>query len=334
MKYFITGATGFVGGHVARQLIEGGHVVIALARNPAKASDLTALGVTVVPGDITDKASMREPMTGVDGVFHVAAWYEVGLKDSSMAYRINVEGTRNVLELMRELNVPKGVYTSTLAVFSDTDGKVVDESYRYAGGANGHNSEYDRTKWLAHYEVALPMMREGLPLVIVQPGVVYGPGDASAMGETVRDYLRGKLPMVPQKAAYAWGYIDDIAHAHILAMDKGKAGETYIIAGPVHTFIEALDIAQKVTGIPPSRLHPSPTMMKATAAMMSAINRIVPLTGMFHPETLRSIAGATYIGSNAKARRELGYAPRSLEEGFRQTLPQEMVKLGIAAKPS
>jgi nucleoside-diphosphate-sugar epimerase len=327
MKYFVTGATGFVGGHVARQLIEAGHEVVALARNPAKASNLTALGVKVVPGDITDRNSMREPMAGVDGVFHIAAWYEVGLKDSSMAYRINVEGTRNVFELMRELNIPKGVYTSTLAVFSDTGGKVVDESYRFPGGANGHNSEYDRTKWLAHYEVALPMMAEGLPLVIVQPGVVYGPGDESAMGETVRDYLRGKLPLVPQGAAYAWGYIDDIAHAHILAMEKGKIGETYIIAGPVHTFIEALDIAEKITGVPAPKLHMPAPMLKATAALMSAINRIVPLTGMFHPETLRSLAGVTYTGSNAKARRELGYAPRSLEEGFRQTLPGELAKI-------
>ncbi len=93
-----------------------------------------------------------------------------------MVERIHVQGTRNVLELMRELDIPRGVYTSTLAVFSDTKGRLVDETYRHNGP---WLSLYDRTKWLAHYRVAEPMIRQGLPLVIVQPGLVYGPGDTS-----------------------------------------------------------------------------------------------------------------------------------------------------------
>src|SRR5688500_20405995 len=122
MKYLVTGATGFIGGRVARQLVEAGHQVITVARNPDRAGDLRELGVEVHMGDITDKDSLRAPMTGVDGVFHIAAWYEIGAKDSSMAQRINVDGTRNVLETMRDLSIPKGVYTSTLAINSDTHG--------------------------------------------------------------------------------------------------------------------------------------------------------------------------------------------------------------------
>ena len=163
MKYFITGATGFIGGRVARQLIEAGHDVIAVVRSKSKAQELARLGGVLAEGDITDKESMRQPMTGVDGVFHIAAWYKIGVPDKSVAQRINVEGTRNVLELMKELNVPKGVYTSTVAVNSDTGGQVVDESYRFDGE---HLSEYDKTKWRAHYEVALPMMKAGLPLAL------------------------------------------------------------------------------------------------------------------------------------------------------------------------
>lgn len=167
MKYFVTGATGFIGDHVVSQLKDAGHDVIALVRNPNKAKDLTDLGITVAPGDVTDKESMRKPMTGVDGVFHLAGWYKLGKRDKSGGEQVNINGTRNVLGLMKELNIPKGVYTSTLAVFSDTHRKLVDETYRYDGP---HLSEYDRTKWVAHYEIADPMIKAGLPLVIVKGG--------------------------------------------------------------------------------------------------------------------------------------------------------------------
>src|SRR5688572_8292061 len=101
MRYFLTGATGFVGGAVARQLIEAGHRVIAIARNPDRGSALAKLGVQLAPGDVTDKESMRAPMRGVNGVFHIAGWYKVGVRDTSAAYAVNVEGTRHVLELAR-----------------------------------------------------------------------------------------------------------------------------------------------------------------------------------------------------------------------------------------
>src|SRR5260221_411750 len=217
MKYFVTGATGFIGGRVARQLLSAGHEVIMLARTPSKAQALVAMGVKVHAGDLTDKESLRAPMAGVDGVFHIAAWYKVGARDTSQAETINVGGTRNVLEMMKELGIPRGVYTSTLTVFSDTRGQMVDESYQYTG--TSFLSEYDRTKWKAHYEVARPLMQAGLPLVIVQPGLVYGPGDTSVVHEAWVNYLRGKLPMTPSGSTYCWGYVDDTAHGHILAAD-------------------------------------------------------------------------------------------------------------------
>ena len=154
---------------------------------------LKALGVEIHAGDITDRETLKAPMTGVDGVFHVAAWYKVGVKEP-LADQINVDGTRNVLKTMRALEIPRGVYTSTVAVFSDTKGAVPDETYRYDGP---HLSEYDRTKWIAHYRVALPKMEDGLPLSIVMPGLVYGPGDTSGMHTALVDLLRGRLPMTP-----------------------------------------------------------------------------------------------------------------------------------------
>ena len=323
MRYFVTGATGFLGGPLVRQLLDGGHLVSALVRDLDRAGDLAAAGVELHRGDITERASIGGAMAGADGVFHVAAWYRIGARDRSQAERINVDGTRNVLETMRDLGVPKGVYTSTLAVFSDTGGRVVDESYRYDGP---HLSEYDRTKWRAHYEVALPMMRAGLPLVIVQPGLIYGPGDHSVTGQALADYLRRRLPLAPLGSAYCWAHVDDVARGNVLAMEKGRPGESYILAGPCHPFVEALEIAERVTGVPPPRLKAPPWLMRLSARLMTPLAALAPLPEPYHPESLRVAAGVTYLGSNRKAREELGYDPRPLEQGFREVLLPELAK--------
>jgi nucleoside-diphosphate-sugar epimerase len=326
MIYFITGATGFIGGKLARRLISRGHSINALVRDIAKAKDLESIGVRLFKGDITDGSSLMEPMTGVDGVFHVAAWYKVGVKDKSMAYDINVNGTRNVLTAMKELGIKKGVYTSTLAVNSDTHGKLVNEKFHFEGK---HLSVYDHTKWQAHYEVAIPMIREGLPLVIVMPGLVYGPGDTSAAGETFRQYLLGKLPMIPSRTAYNWAHVDDIVTGHILAMEKGRQGETYILGGPVHPLTEAMKIAESITGIPSPRIFMPPFAMKASAVLSGLFGKIIPIPDMYSGEMLRASAGVTYIADNTKARTELGYKPRPLREGLEETLSYLMKQLNI-----
>ena len=322
--YFITGATGFIGGRGARQLIGEHHSVIAIVRDPARATDLTALGVRVVGGDVTNKESLREPMRGVDGVFHLAGWYRVGARDTSPARRINVDGTRNVLETVRELEVPRCVYTSTLAINSDTHGALVDESYQYHGP---WLSEYDHSKWIAHYEIAEPMMRAGLPLTIVQPGAVYGPGDNSPQGQLFRQYLSRRLPVAPKGTALCWGHVDDTAGGHLLAMQRGNAGESYIIAGPPSTVIDVLRLAERITGVPGPPLHPSPGLLKAVASVVGVIEHVVPVPENYSAEYLRVAAGATYLGSNAKARRELGYTPRPLEDGLPETLYYEQARL-------
>jgi nucleoside-diphosphate-sugar epimerase len=324
MKYFITGATGFIGGRLARQLREAGHDVVAVVRNPAKAQDLAQLGVTLYQGDVTEKESMRGPMTGVDGVFHVAGWYKVGARDKSQAYAINVEGTRNVLELMKELNIRKGVYTSTLAVNSDTHGVEADENYHFTGK---HISVYDQTKADAH-DIAVKMMKQGLPLVIVQPGLVYGPGDTSSVRTSFIQYLTKKLPVMPKQAAFSWAHVDDIAHAHWLAMEKGKVGENYNICGPTYTFIDALKVANEITGVRLPMAVPA-GMIHAMSAMMYLIDPFIPLPESYTGEGLRIIAGVTYIGSNKKAKAELDYNPRPLKEGLTETLHHEMKILGM-----
>lgn len=326
MRYFVTGATGFIGGRLAHELLRRGHHVVIAARNPAKAGDLAAAGAEIVQADITDKDSLRAPMTGADGVFHVAGWYRIGARDKQAGYAINVNGTRNVLELMRDLAIPKGVYTSTLAIYGDTHGLVVDES---APKPSRFETVYDQTKAIAHFDVALPMIQAGLPLVIVQPGMVYGPGDTSQMGEVWVQYLQRRLPMAPSQAAFTWAHVDDIVQGHILAMDKGKIGESYIIAGEVKTLTEALDLAEQLTGVPAPKLRPGPALIGFLASVMRRVEALVPVEGQMSAEALASLK-ATYIGSNAKARRELGYNPRPLTTGLQEMLDALMAQLGMS----
>lgn len=324
MKYFLTGATGFVGSYLARLLRQNGHEVVALVRNPSKAADLAALGVVLAPGDVTEPDTLRAPMQGCDGVFHVAGWYKIGARDKSEGEKINVEGTRNVLTAMRELGIPKGVYTSTLAVNSDTHGQLPDESYHFSGQ---HLTEYDRTKAVAH-DIAKQFIAEGLPLVIVMPGLIYGPGDTSAVRRTLLNLLQGKLPAIPAGAAYSWAHVEDIAQAHWLAMEKGRIGESYIICGPSHTLVEAIRLACEVSGKKMPMILP-PVMLRSMAPLVGLLEKILPIPPDYSAENLRTTGGTTYTGDNSKAKREWGYAPRLLETGWAETVRHEMQQLGL-----
>lgn len=333
MKFLVSGGTGFLGSHLIRQLREAGHEVTTLVRGrstmPAVAR-LVTLGCKLAAGNVTNRALLQKAMTGVDGVFHVAGWYKLGARDDKEAVETNVEGTRNVLETMRELAVPRGVFTSTLAVNSDTRGQVVDETYRYRGK---HLTIYDRTKWQAHYEVALPLIEQGLPLTIVMPGVIYGPGDQSLIRDTFIRFLQRKLAAIPRRTAYCWSHVDDIAAGHIAAMLQGQPGESYMLAGPGHTIEHALNLASEITGIALPRRRVAPWMMKTAAAVTSLLKPLIPLPKDLDPEVLRASGGATYLGNDAKARSQLEFAPRPLEVGLRETLEYEQRLLAQPEQP-
>lgn len=325
MRYFVTGATGFIGGQVAARLLAQGHEVIALVRNPEKASHLAAMGARIQPGDLLDAERVVAGMRGADGIYHLAAWVQMGARDDR-AYRVNVEGTRNVLTAMRDLGIPKGVYTSSVAVYSDTDGELVDETFRHDGP---WLTEYDRTKWLAHYQVALPMMAEGLPLVIVQPGLVYGPVEGNPIQQAFELYLKRQLPAVPSQTSFSWTHVADVTDGHLLAMERGRVGEAYNLTGPRHSLVETFELCEQLTGIPAPRLTASPELVKGLAAIARLVERVLPLPLVMRSESLRSLAGTTYGGSYEKAKAELGYAPRSLEVGMAETLAYEIRRLGI-----
>jgi nucleoside-diphosphate-sugar epimerase len=324
MRYFVTGATGFLGGRVAKQLRAAGHEVVALVRDPAKATALQAEGVTLARGDVTDPDSLRAPMKGADGVFHIAGWYRLGLRDRSPGTAVNIEGTRNVLRAMRDVGVPKGVYTSTLAVNSDTHGKLVDETYRFEGK---HLSEYDRTKAVAH-DVAVSFIREGLPLVIVQPGIIYGAGgDVGPIHDFFVQFLKRQLPAKPKGTKYCLAHVDDVARGHLLAMERGRTGESYMLAGPAHEMSELMQFCEHVSGVRAPRMTAPPWMLKAMAGFMGVVERVVPVPPNFSGEYLRESAGTTYIGDASKARRELGWEARPIADCLPEVIRYEMAAL-------
>ena len=314
MRYAMTGATGFVGGALARLLRDEGHEVRALVRDRARASDLAALGVELVPGDLDDVTALDALCRDVDGLFHVAGWYKLGQRDPSVGDRVNVDGTRNVLQTMRAFEIPRGVYTSSLAVFSDTKGVMPDETYRHTGAFTSH---YDLTKARAH-EIAERFGSDGLPVVIVQPGLVYGPGDTAQTGAFIEQVVRGRRPQVPAGGEVCWAHVDDIASGHLLAMSQGVAGESYMLAGPRATFADGLRRVAAIAGTKGPMVLPT-GVVRAAAGVMAVLGRVVPLPPDYAAETMR--AGlATYLGTPAKAERDLGWQARDLDTGLRETV--------------
>jgi dihydroflavonol-4-reductase len=322
VKVFVTGGTGFIGGEAVRQLRERGDAVVCLVRNPAKAAALRDLECALVSGDLGDEQAIRNGMDGCDAVIHAAAVYEVGIPASARpAMReANVGGTERVLGAAKELGIPEVVYVSTVGVFGNTHGRIVDESYEHP--AQQFTSAYEETKWEAH-QVAKRLISEGLPCVIVQPGGVYGPGDTSSIGRLLDQFLGGKLPLMPfPELGICLTHVEDIAAGILLGLDKGRTGETYVISGPATTMREALGVVADVTGRkPPRGAIPTP-LLKAMAPIGPMVGKM-----MGQPPNLRemisSADGVTFWAGYEKARRELGYEPRGLEEGLRAMLLAE-----------
>jgi nucleoside-diphosphate-sugar epimerase len=311
MHFFVTGATGFVGGHVAADLLALGHSVTALVPTRDLARRIALDGVRPHIGSVTDPGSMLRGMRGVDGVFHVAG-HRIGFADRKTAESINVDGTRNVLEVAARAGVARTVYTSTLAIFSDTGGTLVDESHRFTGR---HLTEYDRIKARAYDEVVRPMIEQGHPVIPVLAGAVYGPGDTSRMASVLSRYLRGRARFVSAEAAYCWARVEDSARAHVLAMDWGEPGRAYIIGGDPHTVRHVLSRAGALVG----RLRPPIAIPGRVTAIPAAVaggaSRVIPRLRPL-ADRLRVAAGITYLGDDSRARRELRWSPRSLDDGL------------------
>lgn len=323
MKVFLTGATGFIGGHVARRLRGRGDEVWALVRSPERAEELAGLGCELVEGGLDDADAIARGLEGADAAIHGAAIFEVGVPQSRHAAmrEANVAGTERVLGAALDAGTPKVVYMSTVAAFGNTQGEIVDESYEHPG--NEFTSYYERTKYDAHRVATRLIDERGLRCVIVQPGAVYGPGDHSAVGKQVSDFVAGRLPfMIFPEVGFNMVHVDDVAAGVLLALDRGEPGRAYVLGGEITTMRDLITTVAEVTGRkPPSRTIPT-GLLRAIAPAGPLIGRL-----MGQPPNLRELIssadGVTFWAKHDRAIAELGYSPRPLEQGIRETLEAE-----------
>jgi nucleoside-diphosphate-sugar epimerase len=275
-----------------------------------------------VEGDLSAVDAIRRGCEGCDTAFHVAGIYEVGVPRSRRPelFDVNVKGTERVLDAATEAGVNRIVYVSTIGAFGNTRGKVVDESYRHPH--DGYLSLYEETKALAH-EAALERIAGGAPVIIVQPGGVYGPGDTSDLGSLMERVRRGRLPFrfFPE-AGFNFLHVDDAVTGILLAHDRGRIGESYVLGGQLATMDDLISAVARASGRRPPRMTMPPWMVKAGIPFGPLVGKALG-TGPNLAEMIRSADGVTYWATDEKARRELGYAPRDLETGIRQTISAE-----------
>ena len=319
MKSFVTGGAGFLGSAVVTRLLARGDDVVALARSDEATTKLTRLGALPVRGDTTDARTLGQLLTDVDLVFHIAGDYRVGIKESDheAMFRTNVDGTISVLDAAIAASVQRVVYVSTVGVFGNTRGKVVDETYERPD--RDFLSYYDATKFLAH-RVAVARAAAGAPLVIAQPGAIYGPGDHSELGAQIDQAARGKYTIRAfPELGFTMSYVDDVADGVVLAQAEGKPGESYVLGGEVTRLGAIVDTVADLTGHKRARIKLPSTVFKAATPFGSLVGRVTGTGPNLH-EVIRASKDVTYWATSAKAERELGYAPRGLEQGLRDLL--------------
>lgn len=323
MKAFVTGAAGFVGGSLVRRLVERGDAVTAAVRDPARADRLAGLGCEVLALDVaaSEGSVLQAAMGGADAVFHLAGSYRVGIPANQHAamYAANVVATRRVVEAAVAAGVARTVYVSTANVLGDTRGRVPDESFRRPLPAR-YLSYYDQTKHLAHLAVEEQIERAA-PVMIAMPGMVYGPGDHSQVGAQIEQTMAGKLLVL---AAPDLGgnlvHVDDLADGLLLVHDRGELGESYLLGGEIATLREVIGRAAALAGRRSPRLTVPSWLLRGIAPVGGLIGSFAGGAPNFG-EVVKASAGVTYWFSDAKARVELGYAPRDLDAGLRTLLP-------------
>ncbi len=308
MTALVTGATGFVGSAVARKLLERGERVRVLTREGSDRRNLEGLDVEVALGELRDLESLKRALQGCDSLYHVAADYRLWVPDPEKIYAINVEGTRDLLRAAADAGVERIVYTSSVAVLGlNRDGTPADEETPV--GLEHMIGHYKRSKFLAEVEVRRLVDKEGLPVVIVNPSTPIGPRDVkpTPTGRVIVEAASGRVPAFVDTGLNVV-HVEDVAEGHLLAFDKGRIGERYILGGHNMSLAEILAvIAAKVGRRPPRiRLNSSALMPLAYAAETWA--RLRRTGEPFVTRDGLKMSRKWMYFSSAKAEAELGYA--------------------------
>lgn len=313
MTVLVTGGTGFIGGAVVRALVTTGQQVRVLARPTRQTEQLVALGVEIARGDILDAASVEAALQGCDTLYHVAAIYDYWVSDKALLLRTEVEGTRNTMEAAKKAGLRKIVYTSSAVTIGEREGEIATETTLHRGY---HVTDYERAKYEAE-RVVLSYVAQGLPVVLVNPAAVYGPGDLKPTGRGIIDVLNGKIPAL-FPGALAIIYIDDVATGHLLAAERGRVGQRYILCERNLTLTDWFDRICGLAGV--KRPPVGPVWAARALAFAGELgSKIIGKAPLLSKDTLAiSVHGLRADGS--KAAKELGLVYTPLEEGLPKTL--------------
>ena len=318
MKALVTGATGFVGAAIAKTLIASGWQVRVLARAGSDRGNLRQLAAQVVEGDLNDSGSLELALEGCTALFHAAADYRLGARDPKPLYLTNVEGTRNILSAARKVGVQRTVYTSSVATIGiPTDGTPGEERSPVAlSDMIGH---YKRSKYLAE-EVARDAARMGMSVVIVNPSTPVGPGDIkpTPTGQLVLDAASGRMPAYVDTGLNIV-HVDDVAAGHLLAFERGKTGERYILGGEDMTLRMILEQITRLVGRKPPRIRLPYAAVLPIAYVAEAFAKVSGRSGRVTVEGVRMSRKRMFF-SSARAATELGYRWRPPLEAFEDAL--------------
>ena len=312
---FVTGGTGFVGGHLIAQLVELGWSVTALARESSETKDLDQLPVTVAHGDVTDIESLNAAIPRqVDAVFHVAASTNIWSRHNELQTRINVDGTRNVIEAARRAGAGRLVHTSSFVVWGFHD-ETITENSSWLDGAEWIN--YVRTKRIAEKSVKQASELGQMDAVICNPGHILGPGDRHNWSRMIRLVNAGKLPGVPSGGG-AFADVREVAKAHIQAFHQGRSGENYLLGGEDASFLEVIQKVGAIVDKPvPEKASPI-WQLRLAAQAMSLVARFTGKQPDVTPEGAAMIVRHIHCDSS-KAQRELGYALTPVQQLLEET---------------
>lgn len=316
MTTLVTGASGFIGSAIVRRLLQAGHQVRVLLREHSPRDNIDDLPVEIVIGDLTDIASLKHAVSGCCSLFHAAADYRLWARNPDDMYKVNVDGTRNIMLMAAAAGVSRIVYTSSVATLGHTaDGAPADEST--PSSLDDMIGHYKRSKFMAEHIVRKLVAEQQLPAVIVNPAGPVGPRDIkpTPTGQMVLDTMRGRMPGYIDTGLNIV-HVDDVAEGHLLAFDKGISGERYILGGDNLPLKEILTRIAVLSGRRPPRIRmpyyaalPVAWLSEAVASMTGSAQPLIAVDGV------RMTRKHMYFSSD-KAQRQLGYAPRPAQAGL------------------
>ncbi|TRW97140.1 NAD-dependent epimerase/dehydratase family protein [Flavobacterium gawalongense] len=320
MKILITGATGYVGNNLAHTLANRGNKVHAIVRSDSAKRVLQHPNITLFKGDILDKDSLVVAMKGCQQVYHTAAKVGLSIKNYPDFHNTNVEGTRNVIHAILQTGIEKTVFTSTCGVIGPSLNNPLNEENSQTTTLT---NAYDVTKKLSE-DIIFQHVAEGMNAVIVSPSKIYGPGNIShslTANAVINMFLKKKITLIPSPGTYqvSFAFIDDIINGHLLAMEKGKSGEKYILGGVNISYQEFFNQIRAISSCNGHIIHLSKNIFKALALLQLLNYKIIGNPPLFTAKSIDYIFN-NYVFSSDKAIQELGYKITPLGEALNQTI--------------